>query len=182
MNGTELKTLRQSLFLSVAECAALHQVQERVYRYWEKGEWAIPDDVAARMLNLDEYADSIAQAETGLARRLRMFHDGPPCAVLVRFASDADLWAMESSAARVPAAVHAAGIDRTRRALTAEGYAVRVVTLDRAAYTEYRAGPGFTDTPENRTRWARTMTDPPTRAKKSAHPSGEENLTQASGE
>lgn len=174
MNATELKTLRQSLFLSVAESAALHQVQERVYRYWEAGEWAVPDDVAARMHSLDEYADSIVQGETGLARRLRMFQVGPPCAVLVRFASDADLWAMESSAARVPAAVHAAGIDRTRRAMAADGYAVRVVTLDRAAYTEYRAGPGFTDTPENRTRWARTMTDPPTRAKKSAQASGEE--------
>lgn len=186
MNHTELKTLRQSLFLSVAEAAALHGVGERVYRYWESGDWAVPDDVAARMARLDDAADTVASHEN--ARLIGDPSDAP--AVLIRFASDADLWAMLPADTiftdwrhAMPYTVHAAGIDRARQDMKGQR-PVRVVTMDRAAYAEWlgqQPGP-CADGAASRDAWALTVLDPPTRAKRIAQASGEQKSTQASGE
>ena len=192
MNGTELKTLRQSLFLSVAECAALHQVQERVYRYLEKGEWAIPDDVAARMEQMDDAASYMGALiyDEASVYTLRTISNPAHPIMLIRYSCDADARAMaplevrftDDHRARLPAAVHAAGLDRARQALKENGFKPRMVAMDRDAYGEFLAAQDWSDSLTSRDQWARTQTEPPTRAKKSAHPSGEENLTQASGE
>jgi hypothetical protein len=176
MNATELKTLRQSLFISVAEAAALHQVNERVYRYWESGEWAVPDDVAAKLAKLDDDADSIADA---IAEACEHRADKTRPVVLFRFACDEDLWAMTTRTTfneylhGIPAAVYAAGIDRARQDIKRAGEVARVVTMDRAAYQDWLADHGATDSGRNRQDWAATVTEPPTRAKKRAQASGE---------
>lgn len=174
MNGTELKTLRQSLFLSVAECAKLHQVQERVYRYWEAGEWAVPDDVAARMQQLDKDASLIGTITAGVCK----IHKPNTVIILFRYSSDDDLLEMEGPIfgdvkSVTPAAVHAAGIDRARQALQRDRRAVRIVTMDRAAYQEWLDARGARDSGANRETWAATMIDPPPRAKKIKQASGE---------
>lgn len=173
MNGTELKTLRQSLFLGVAEAAALHGVGERVYRYWEAGEWAIPDDVAARMEKLDDDADTVADNIADRYKHRTQARLRPP--VLFRFACDADLWAMTTRTIfneylhGMPAAVYAAGIDRARQDIRrASGEAVRIVTMDRDAYQAWLVERDETDCAGNRAAWAATVTDPPTRARKKA--------------
>lgn len=177
MNNTELKTLRQSLFLSVAEAAALHHVRERVYRYWESGDWAVPDDVEALMRRLDDDANAVvsnavAACETAATQ-------GRP-AVLIRFASDEDLQAMTArtiwteNLLEMPASAYAAGIDRARQDLKYTAAAPRLVTMDRAAYQAWLDQHGDVDSGKNRQDWARTVTDPPTRAQKATQASGEE--------
>jgi len=179
MNGTELKTVRQSLFLSVAEAANINGVRERVYRYWEAGEWVVPDDVAERMDYLDRGAD-------GVAGRVVMAHiDGKYRAanplVLFRFACDEDFWAMTTRTEKnrylhdLPANAYAAGLDRARRDLRQCGGVVRIVTMDRQDYQAWLDARGEDDSARNRSDWAATVTDPPTRAKKIAMASGEEN-------
>ena len=183
MNGTELKTVRQSLFLSVAEAANINGVRERVYRYWEAGEWVVPDDVAARMDDLDRGADAVAAGCVDAG--LRWDRAGPPL-VLFRFACDEDLWAMFVRTERnrylhgMPANVYAAGLDRARRDLRQCGRVPRIVTMDRQAYGAWLDDRGDDDNARNRSDWAATVTDPPTRAKRMAaenqgHPSSEEN-------
>lgn len=184
MNNTELKTLRQSLFLSVAEAAALHQVQERVYRYWEAGDWAVPDDVAARVLKMDDDASYMA----GLlydAHSMDRLNDRTRPVLLMRYASDADVRALaplgaryvDDPTAKLPVQVHAAGIDRARQMLRENGFAVRVVTMDRAAYQAWLDDHDYVDSTLGREAWAATVTDPPTRADKLTQASGEQNPT-----
>lgn len=185
MNGTELKTLRQSLFLSVAECAKLHQVQERVYRYWESGEWVIPDDVEARMRALDDAADTIAD---DIASAAKHRPDKSRPLVLFRYANDDDLQAMTVRTIfneylhGLPATVYAAGIDRARQDIKREGGTMRIVTMDRAAYQAWLRQCGDTDTIESRASWCATVIDPSPRAKKIKQASSEQKSRQASGE
>lgn len=189
MNNTELKTLRQSLFLSVAEAAALHGVNERVYRYWESGDWAVPDDVAARVLKLDDDARYMAGLLYDLHSLDRQDDRARPV-LLVRYASDADVRAMASlgvvyvddPTATLPAQVHAAGIDRARQMLRENGFTVRVATMDRAAYQAWLDDHEWNDSVWGRELWANTVIDPPTRAKKIAQASSEQKSAPPSSE
>lgn len=45
MNNLELKAVRQSLGLTVAEAAEMTNVTKRAFQYWEAGKRAVPDDV-----------------------------------------------------------------------------------------------------------------------------------------
>lgn len=185
MNGTELKTLRQSLFMSTAEAARLHGVNERVYRYWESGAWAVPEDVRQRLEKLDEAADTIADnIADAITNRLEARL--PPPALFV-FACDEDLWTMTRKTIfndylhGIPASVYAAGIDRARQDIKRSGERVRIVTMDRDAYQAWLDAQGETDSGYNRSAWAATVTDPPTRAKKLAQAASPDS-GQASGE
>lgn len=171
MNGTELKTLRQSLFLSQAECAALHGVKDRVYRYWESGDWVVPDDVAARMRALDAQASRMASEGMIDWNRLRQAHGKPESIALLRYACDEDLWRGRDLGG-MPANAHAAAIDRLRQALEAAGQRVRLVTMNWQDYTDWLADNRRTDNPAWRAAWAGTVTDPPPRAKKTGKASG----------
>lgn len=179
MNGTELKTLRQSLFLSQAECARLHGVKDRVYRYWEGGDWVVPDDVAARMLALDALASRMAAEGVVDWERLCAAHGKPEFITLLRYACDEDWWRglgtgiRARTAAGMPANAHAAAIDRFRQALEAAGQRVRVVTMDWQDYEDWLGENGYTDDSAMRAAWAATVTDPPPRAKKTGQASGE---------
>lgn len=175
MNGTELKTLRQSLWLSQSEAAALHGVGVRVYRYWEAGEWTVPDDVAQRMRELDDalnaMADNAWDVYTDMEQRLGV----PVEVVLLRYDYDEDLWRYRPDMAGLTANLHAAGIDRTRILLEGEGMAVRIAAMRRADYEAWLTEKNLRDDDSSRAAWAATATDPPTRAKKTEQASGEQN-------
>lgn len=166
MNGTELKTLRQSLWLSLAEAAHINDVRERVYRYWESGDWIVPDDVAERMERLD---DTLA----GMAGDALRAYRGEPDKVLIRYPDDDSLAQFEPRYSHIPAACHAAGLDRIRQRLRGT-CRVRVVTMATEDCTAWLRANGLPQTAENLARWAATVTDPPSRAKKAAQASGEE--------
>lgn len=166
MNGTELKTLRQSLWLSLAEAAQLNGVRERVYRYWESGDWVVPDDVAARMSALDDALASMA------GDALRAYR-GEMDKVLIRYPDDDSLARFEPRFSHLPAACHAAGVDRIRQQLRG-ACRVRVVMMAAEDCAAWLAANELAQTPANLARWAATVTDPPVRAKKAAQASGEQ--------
>jgi hypothetical protein len=200
VNGIELKTVRQSLFLSVAEAANINGVRERVYRYWEAGEWVVPADVDERMRQLDDIAwrwavavsdahyeqvqsDAVAFAPHNQNEPWRAEYRS----ILVRFKSDEDLWHFRplmnlhpGDFARMSADIHAAAVDRARLAIEADGGGVRIVLMDRDAYAAWLQENDLRHNDANLRAWAERNTDPPTRAKRIAaenegHPSSEEN-------
>lgn len=174
MNATELKTYRQSLWLTREAAAKLFNVQDRVYRYWESGDWAIPADVEELLLALDywlsEFATNAWNAYTTIDQR----QDTPISVVLIRYSNDEDLWRFYPQMTQLTHTLHAAGIDRARQALQHGGAEVRLVTMERQAYEDWRIEQKMQDSADTRNAWAATVTDPPTRAKKTAKPSGED--------
>lgn len=163
MNPTELNTLRRSLWLTREQAGALNGMTERSWRYLENGTRPIPADVQTRMRQLDAAANAMADAawdEYGNLTGANGIEWNQVEAVLLRYASDADLAAAHPDMAGLPADFHAAAIDRARQQLEGEGATVRIVLFDRAAYREWIAGNGLADNPASRAAWAASATDP----------------------
>ena len=56
MNNKELQALRKLFFLSAAEAAEhIGGVSARSWQFWESGKYSIPDDVAAKMMQLVQH-------------------------------------------------------------------------------------------------------------------------------
>lgn len=174
MNATELKTFRQSLWITREAAARLFNVQDRVYRYWESGDWPIPADVEAKLRALDAALNEIADHAWDVYADLEFRHGKPDQVVLIRYDSDEDLWRFHPQLTHLTHLLHAVAVDRARQALESEGAAVRLVTMDRQAYEDWRTAQNLQDSADTRAAWAATVTDPPTRAKKTGKPSGED--------
>lgn len=176
MNATELKTFRQSLWLTRETAARMFNVQDRVYRYWESGDWPIPADVEAVLRNIDRtLADMVDHAGDTYADLLQR-HGAPSNIVLIRYDSDDDLWRYHPQMTQLTHTLHAAGVDRARQRLERVAR-VRIVTMDRQAYEDWRAALRLRDGSDTCAAWAATVTDPPTRAKKTGKASGEDLAT-----
>lgn len=164
MNPTELNTLRRSLWLTREQAGALNGMTERSWRYLENGTRPIPDDVQARMHQLDAAANAMADAvwdEYGnLTAPPRRIEWRDIEAVLLRYASDADLHAAHPDMAGLPVDFHASATDRARLLLEAEGSSVRIVLFDRPAYAGWIAMRDLPDNPASRAAWAASATDP----------------------
>ena len=171
MNGTELNTLRRSLWLSRADAATLFGVNERTLRYWESGDWAVPDDVRDLVRKLDAALNAMADAawdHYGNLAHLAGRDWRAVEAVLLRYADAADLAAVYPEFAGALADCHAAGIDRARILLEGEGARVRIVAFKPDAYAAWIADRGMTDDSASRSAWASSVEDAPTRAKRTA--------------
>jgi DNA-binding transcriptional regulator YiaG len=128
MTPAELKTLREALGLSQAHLAHLAGVQERTVRHWEAGRNAAPPDVAAMLANIDASIDRQVQQALATARELiAQAGHAPDCIDLLRYRTDADLWAAHPDYAPLPVTTHAAMLARTRRALADLHVASRIV-------------------------------------------------------
>lgn len=167
MNPTELNTLRRSLWLTREQAGQLNGMTERSWRYLEDGTRAIPKDVQDRMRSLDAAASAMADAAWDEYGNLTAALPGRPArewsdieAVLLRYASGADLAAAHPDMAGIPVDLHAAAIDRARQQLEAEGASVRIVLFDPAAYRAALAAIGLPDSGAARAAWAATLTDP----------------------
>lgn len=161
MNPTELNTLRRSLWLTREQAGKLNGMTERSWRYLEDGTRAIPMDVQERMRALDSAANAMANAV--LVKYGNLAPGGRWSAinaVLLRYASTADLAAAHPDMADLPVDLHAAAIDRARIMLEGEGARVRIVLFDRAAYRDWIAGNGLPDNSASRAAWAASATDP----------------------
>lgn len=134
MTGAEYKTLRQALGLSAAEAASFHGLaSDRTIRYWESGQVEVPAGAAAELRELDHRLDRAVAETVALYRHQKTELGGnPPSRVELYRYRQAQLYA-RSRAGRegLPIGVHAVLIDRTRRALEAEGAAVAIVYADR---------------------------------------------------
>ncbi len=163
MNPTELNTLRRSLWLTREQAGKLNGMSERSWRYLEDGTRAIPDDVRAHMRQLDAAANAMADAAWDQYANLTVAHKAEWRdieAVLLRYASDADLAAAQPDMAGLPADLHAAAVDRARLLIEAEGARVRIVLFDRAACTDWIAAQGLEENAASRAAWAASAADP----------------------
>lgn len=174
MNATELKTFRQSLWLSREAAARMLNVQDRVYRYWESGDWQIPSDVEAKLRGIDAALNEIADHAWDVYTDIEFRHGKPDHVVLIRYDSDEDLWRYQPQVTHLTHLLHAVGVDRFRQMLDSQAATVRIVTMDRQAYEDWRAAQNLQDGEATRAAWAATVTDPPTRAKKTSMASGED--------
>lgn len=163
MNPTELNTLRRSLWLTREQAGAINGMTERSWRYLENGTRPIPADVQARMRQLDDAANAMADAawdEYGNLTVTQAAEWRDIEAVLLRYASDADLAAVHPDMAGLPADLHAAAIDRARILLEGEGAGVRIVMFDPAAYAGWIAEQRLQDNAASRAAWAASAADP----------------------
>lgn len=131
MTPAELKTLREALGLSQDQLARLAGVQGRTIRHWEAGRNSAPDDVAAMVARIDAGLDRQVQQALTTAREL-IAQAGrlPDCIDLLRYRTDADLWAAHPDYAPLPVTTHAVMLARTRRALADLKVASRIVYAD----------------------------------------------------
>lgn len=181
MNPIELNTLRRSLWLTREQAAHLNGMTERSWRYLEDGTRAIPADVQARIRQLDDAANAMADAEWDKYANLTVSRGGNSGldwrdikAVLLRYdVSAANLGAVHQEMAGMPVDFHSAAIDRARILLEGEGATVRIVMFDPNAYSDWIDSNGLPDDSASRAAWAATVPDPVPRIGNKA--SGEQN-------
>lgn len=174
MNATELKTLRKSLWLTREEASRMFNVQDRVYRRWETGEWPVPADVEAKLHDLDGTLTDMAEHTLRAFTQTMQQYGAPNNVVLITYTSDEDMRHFQPDSKGLNYNLHACGVDRARQRLEAAGAIVRIVTMDRDAYEEWVEDQGFDDDSATRDAWAATVTDPLTRARKKVMASGED--------
>lgn len=109
MTPAELKTIRESLGLSVPQLTAMLRVSERAVRFWEDGRFTIPDGVADTLGGMQRDLGRLADA---LIEHLRA-KGGP---VLHVYRSDADYHDADPNSP-YPASWHRAAAARVLRAL-----------------------------------------------------------------
>ncbi len=114
-----LKTMRESLGLTVNWLAEQAGVGERTVRYWESGRNQVPDDVAATILRVESLvADEVQRAlKTLQSQQLQPI-------ILRRYVTDSDLWQAQSTFSQLPTTCHAAMLSRLSRELEARGFRV----------------------------------------------------------
>lgn len=136
MTGAELKTLRESLGLTVQWVADQSKVRLRTAQYWEAGRNKVPADVAAliarteartrtMVANALAQIDEVTQAQVGTLEAVD----------LRRYASDAELWRKHPDCKPLPATWHATMLARITRALEAKGVSS---TIQYASLTSHR--------------------------------------------
>ena len=124
MTPAELKTMRESLCLTVEWLAAQADVRGRTIRHWESGRNRVPDDVAQMVTGIE------SQSRAMVAAALRQVDDaraqlpagGKLGGVdLRRYASDEELWGRHPEFRPLPVTWHASVLARIARELEARG-------------------------------------------------------------
>lgn len=152
MNGAELKTIRESLGLSLQWLANKAGVTHRSAAYWEAGS-KIPDDVIKLVLSLEKSVnDAVANALMSIIDVSESQQSLPERIVLVRYRTDEDLWRFRKDMADLPTTFHAAILYKLRTEITKTGIACNVVWLDPIKYMEWLDGRD--DSESMRSAWA----------------------------
>lgn len=144
MTGAELKTLRESLGLTVAWVAEQAQVKHRTVTYWESGRFPVPSDVAAMLTAIESQLHNRMDA---LDRHLMVAHRN-----LIRYRTDSDLWDFEPDLRPLPATSHAAMLGWLRHKRFAQGWPVGIVWMNPGEYREWLGH--SQDDPTKRFAWA----------------------------
>lgn len=129
MTGAESKTLRESLGLPVSWLAAAAGVRQRTVSYWESGHELIPQDVEALLLKVEAQLLDLLKA-------LKSPADGS-ATYLIRYRTDADLWAFEPSLGHLPASAYAAMIGWQRWALISQGLPFEIIWMEPEEYRSW---------------------------------------------
>jgi len=114
MTPAELKTLRESLGLSVRWCAQENGINQRSWRYWESGTFKIPQDAIEWITSLSTLADSTAKKaiESILEQK-----DRPEEVMLIQYKTDKEMWELKPEMRYFPASYHAAILAKTQSEL-----------------------------------------------------------------
>lgn len=158
MTPAELKTIRESLGLTLQWLADQAQVKMRTAQYWESGRSAVPDDVAQMLIGLDEQfwqliADYLEQVKEIADENGSL----PEEIVLLRYRTDADLWKFHPDFQPIPASAHAALLSRMRRKLWEIGVPSIIEYMEPAEYLAWLDG--REDSEELRSEWALSKQD-----------------------
>lgn len=156
MTPAEFKTLSDSLGLSVPWLAHHFNVLERTVRYWGAGRTKVPEEVAAQLTNLDDMSWQMVLQGTETFREIAdSVGQLPESVVLIRYRTDADMWAFLPNLKGLPATYHAATVSRMRRGLWELGVPSVIQYMEP---DEYRKWLGKRkDAPELRNEWAITL-------------------------
>ena len=157
MTPAELKTLRESLGLTLNWMAEQTGVKLRSVQYWESGERSVPDDIAQMLYSIDE---ALEQMVTGSRDQVRAMveEDGAPNGIdLIRYKTDKDLHKYHPNLAPLPATTHATMLARLRREFLRMGIETRIVYLDSEAYEAWRKACGLDDSERTRVQWSSSL-------------------------
>lgn len=167
MTPAELQTLRQSLFLSEAQAAALGGATPAQLRAWEApGGPPAPAALQRELRRLDGLVEVMARRIAAALAAQLGDSKGPQAVetVLLRHADDRDLAALDPEAVQslrgdlgLAATLQAAALARCRRlAAEASGGALslRLVWFDAEAYAAWLPDSGLEDGPAARLAWA----------------------------
>ncbi|QLI80800.1 hypothetical protein HZU75_04240 [Chitinibacter fontanus] len=130
MTPAELKTLRESLGIPVAWLAEQANVQRRTVEYWEAGRSIVPADVAELLIKLDQQFDRAAEQAFQVAQEKTSQYGQPQAVELRRYRTDAALWQARQDMQGLPVTAHAVLLNRSRKLLEKQGYAVRIDYAD----------------------------------------------------
>jgi hypothetical protein len=96
MTGTELEALRRLLFFSRPEAAVLvGQSSERAWNFWERGDRAVPRDVADLMVNLADWRIKAIRAARYAIQEAPAGRGEPESIALVWYATQIDWMSLE---------------------------------------------------------------------------------------
>ena len=152
MHAAELKTLRESVGLSINELARMAGAQDHSVRNWESGKTGAPENVSSLLTALDRMLSISVDAALSFARD-RINTDGKPTdIVLLRYKTDADLWQYQPDFEGLPVSVHTAMLKRARAALADLHVRTSIVEMDTGLYKQWLNGRA--DNTELRTEWA----------------------------
>lgn len=151
MSPADLKSMRESVGLTVSDLALIANVQDRTVRYWESGvpsRNGVPDDAAALVRDLDLRLTRLA--DQIVADILKS--NNPAGATLLRFKESADLWSFHPEFRGLPVTTHGAMLSRCRLALEKHNRSTRMVYMDPKLYALWLNG--RKDTGPTRQAWA----------------------------
>ena len=135
MTASELKALRLSLGLTTSWLADQALVSRQRVAEWEIGTAQVPDTIANILRELDEKMELLAYRTFREALEKNTAVDiGQPIELTV-YQTNQDLWAANPKTGWLPAMVHAAILERTRRKLEQTGRQVQMHIRNVAAPT-----------------------------------------------
>ncbi|MDR2837770.1 MAG: DUF1870 family protein [Azonexus sp.] len=146
MNGATLKTIRESLGLSVSWLAAAANVEERTVRYWEARLDGVPDDVRLVIEQLERLAAETAERGLAVIReQITANRSSAKPVLLLRYGNDDDLGRYQPDMAGLPATFHASILAKIRGALKKDDVEVVIRWFDASAYEAWRRTTHQTD-------------------------------------
>lgn len=135
MTPAELKTLRESLGLTLQWVADRARVNLRTAQYWESGRQCAPADVCSMLLELERAVEAQVAAACGLAKA-----SAPQRVMLVRYRTDAELHQFRPEMAGLPASCHAALLARLQRAMWSMSIQCGIQFMDTQEYMSWLGG------------------------------------------
>lgn len=150
MTAAELKTLRESLGLTLKWVADQAGVKLRTAQYWEQGENQVPADVAEMLKNVNNQLWAMVEQTSETIKEAIKEHGSPAQIDLVRYRTDADLWRFQPEFSPLPATCHGMLLSRIMREI--DFLPVRIIYMQPENYEAWLNG--RKDSSELRARWA----------------------------